>query len=275
MAKQQKIALVNDITGYGRCSITVELPIISALKVEACVLPTAILSVHTGFPSYYMEDFTDQMTPYIDSWRQNGVTFDGISTGFLGSRKQIDIVAAFIREFKGPKTKVIVDPVMGDKGRLYSSYTPEMCRDMRRLLAYADVITPNVTEACQLTDREYKAEDTWTDDELTEMADALTKEGPRQIVFTGIHRGRNIGNFIYEAGEAVQWVWSEAVSTDRSGTGDVFAAIVAASVVKGESLATGVAKAADFIAKCLAYTDTLDVPPHCGLAFEPLLTTLQ
>ena len=118
---QKKLALVNDVTGYGRCSIAVALPIVSALKVQGCILPTAILSVHTGFHDYYLDDYTDHMTPYIDSWKKNDLTFDGISTGFLGSVRQIDMVLDFLRDFKGPDTKVIVDPVMGDNGRIYAS----------------------------------------------------------------------------------------------------------------------------------------------------------
>lgn len=275
MAHQRNIALVNDLTGYGRCSLTVELPIISALKVQACVLPTAILSVHTGFPSYYLDDYTDRMTPYIKSWQTNHITFDGISTGFLGSARQIDIVLDFITKFKRAETKVIVDPVMGDHGKIYASYTPVMCDEMRRLLAYADVVTPNITEGCQLTGMSYKPEDTWTDRELTEMANALTAKGPAQVVITGIHRENQIGNFVYERGQEPQWVWHDVVGHDRSGTGDVFAAIVSAGVVKGEPLVHSVTKAADFIATCLAYTETLGTPSQCGLAFEEFLTTLR
>lgn len=275
MAQQKKIALVNDITGYGRCSAAVEVPLIAALKVQACVLPTAILSVHTGFPSYYLDDYTERMAPYIESWRQNHVTFDGISTGFLGSVRQIEIVIEFIREFKGPATQVIVDPVMGDHGRLYASYTAEMCRDMRRLLAYADVVTPNLTEACQLLDLPYNEESEWSDTAVQDVAARLAGQGPRQVVVTGIHRGRQIGNFIYERGRDPQWVWSDIAGRDRSGTGDVFAAIVAAGVVKGEPLVTSVRKAAQFIAKCLVYTEELGTPPQCGLAFEEFLTTLR
>ena len=154
---QKKLALVNDVTGYGRCSIAVALPIVSALKVQGCILPTAILSVHTGFHDYYLDDYTDHMTPYIESWKKNGLTFDGISTGFLGSARQIDIVLDFLRDFKGPHTLAIVDPVMGDNGQLYPSYTQEMCDEMRRLLAYADVVTPNVTEACELLNLPYRS----------------------------------------------------------------------------------------------------------------------
>lgn len=275
MASQKKIALINDVTGFGRCSVAVELPIISALKVQACVLPTAILSVHTGFQHFYLDDYTDHMKLYIESWRKNNLTFDGISTGFLGSVEQIDLVLQFIREFKGSSTTVIVDPVMGDNGRLYPSYTAEMCREMRRLLSCADVLTPNMTEACQLLGVPYQDDRTLSDEALLHMVQELSQKGPAKVVLTGIHRGTKVGNFLYERGEKPQWILHEKIGSDRSGTGDVFAAIVSAAVVKGESLYDGVQKAADFISQCMAYTETLDLPHNCGLAFEEFLTTLK
>ena len=126
---QKKLALVNDVTGYGRCSIAVALPIVSALKVQGCILPTGILSVHTGFHDYYLDDYTDHMTPYIDSWKKNDLTFDGISTGFLGSARQIDIVLDFLHDFKGPQTLAFIDPVMGDDGQLRRNAAPVgLCR---------------------------------------------------------------------------------------------------------------------------------------------------
>ena len=131
LINMKKIALINDMTGFGRCSIAVELPIISALKVQVCPLPTAILSVHTGFKDYFLDDYTDRMTPYIESWKKNNLHFDGIATGFLGSAAQIEIVSDFLEKFSAP---TMIDPVMGDHGRLYASYNKEMCIKMRELL---------------------------------------------------------------------------------------------------------------------------------------------
>ena len=164
--RQKRIALINDITGFGRCSMTVELPLISALKVQACPLPTALLSVHTGFPSHYIDDYTARMRPYMENWKENGIAFDGIATGFLGSVEQIDIVIDFIRQFRGQDTVVMMDPVMGDHGRLYSSYTKEMCVRMRDMLVYADLVTPNLTEACELLDMAYPEEGQASDGDL-------------------------------------------------------------------------------------------------------------
>ena len=152
MKSQRRAALVNDITGFGRCSITVELPIVSALKVEACPFPTALLSVHTAFPNPFIRDETSIMRPYMENWKEHGVEFEGISTGFLGSEAQVDIVSDFIHLFKKKDTLVIVDPVMGDDGFTYANFSPDLLRDMRVLADYADILTPNITELCLLTD---------------------------------------------------------------------------------------------------------------------------
>lgn len=274
MKRQKRIALVNDITGFGRCSVTVELPLISAMKIQACPLPTAILSVHTGFPDHYLDDYTERMAPYIASWEKNGLAFDGICTGFLGSAEQIAIVLDFIRRFKGAGTRVMVDPVMGDYGKLYPSYTQEMCDKMRSLLGVADLVTPNLTEACQLLDIPYPTEGIVTDDELCEMAEALAARGPKQVVITGLHEGDTIKNFLYEDGK-MAIVRAPKIGGDRSGSGDAFAAIVAASLIRGEELEAAVQKAASFISRCLAYALELDLPWNYGLPFEEYLTELR
>ena len=275
MKHQKKIALVNDVTGYGRCSIAVELPLISALKIQGCVLPTAVLSVHTGFPAYYMDDYTERMPAYIESWKQNKLAFDGILTGFLGSARQSDTVLAFIRDFKQAATKVIVDPVMGDYGRLYPSYTEDMCRKMRQLLTVADVITPNLTEACRLLDIPYPDQGQVSPDRLEHMAAALTDKGPSQLVLTGLHEGEYLLNYVYEKGKAPEIQRVKKIGSYRSGTGDVFAAIVAGRIVQGKTLSEAVHSAADFVSKAMVYTEELQLPHNCGLAFEEFLTDLR
>lgn len=274
MKRQKRIALVNDITGFGRCSVTVELPLISAMKIQACPLPTAILSVHTGFPNHYLDDYTARMEPYIKSWEVNGLAFDGICTGFLGSAEQIAIVLDFIHRFKGAETRVMVDPVMGDYGKLYPSYTQEMCDKMRRLLGVADLVTPNLTEACQLLDIPYPEDGIVTDGALQQMAEALAARGPQQVVITGLHEGDFIKNFLYDAGH-MAIVCAPKIGGDRSGSGDAFAAIVAASLINGEGLEEAVQKAASFISRCLQYALELDLPWNYGLPFEEYLTELH
>ncbi len=276
MKRQKRIALINDITGFGRCSMTVELPLISAMKIQACPLPTAILSVHTGFPSHYMDDYTDRMRPYMENWKENGLEFDGICTGFLGSAEQIGIVEDFLSYFKKEGTRVMVDPVMGDYGKLYSSYTPEMCVEMRKLLAHADLVTPNLTEACELLGVPYPKDGEAADKELQEMAEELSARGPAQVVITGLHEGEeSIKNFIYERGKGIEVLRVKKVGGDRSGVGDAFAAIVAASLVNGETLSSSVQKAAIFISKILKYAVKLELPWNYGLPFEEYLTQLK
>lgn len=275
MKRQKRMALVNDVTGYGRCSIAVELPIVSALKIQGCVLPTAILSVHTGFPTYYMDDYTDRMTPYINNWKDNGLAFDGILTGFLGSARQSDIVLQFIRDFKQKETTVIVDPVMGDYGRLYPSYTDEMCQRMRQLLTVADVITPNLTEACRLLNISYPDGGNVSLDQLEQMARALAAMGPSRLVMTGLHDGDWLLNYMYETGREPEIQRVKKIGSDRSGTGDVFAAIVAGQIIQGKPLSEAVRSAAAFISKAMVYTEKLQLPHHCGLAFEEFLTDLR
>ena len=200
MKRQRRAALVNDITGFGRCSITVELPIVSALKVEACPFPTALLSVHTAFPNPFIRDETSIMRPYMENWKEHGVEFEGISTGFLGSEEQVDIVSDFIHMFKKDDTVVIVDPVMGDWGKLYVSYSPALSEKMKQLLPLADVITPNLTEASRLLGIPYPGNRDLTDQELEEIARALSEKGPSQVVITGISRKENVGKYVFERG---------------------------------------------------------------------------
>ena len=218
MEKQKKIALINDLTGFGRCSTAVMAPIVSAMKIQAVAVPTAILSAHTQFPTYYFDDYTDRMKDYIQTCKDLKLDFDAISTGFLGSEQQVDIVLDFIRHFKTDRNFVIVDPVMGDYGKLYRTYTKEMCEKMKELVHYADIITPNLTELCTLIDAPYP-ENGASIEELKEMCGKLAKRGPKHIVVTGIHFNQTqIANFIYNKGEDFQIVMVDRIGGDRSGT---------------------------------------------------------
>ena len=274
MDKQKRIALINDITGFGRCSITVQLPLISAMKIQACPLPTAILSAHTGFPVYYMDDYTRHMEEYMTNWERLNLEFDGIVSGFFSSKKQIGLVLEFAKRFKRENTLFIVDPVMGDGGRLYSSYDEALCLEMRKLLSVADVITPNLTEVCQLLDLSYP-DKMPSQEELDKMAKALNAQGPKQIIITGLVDGDTVYNYIYEQGKNSYLQKNKRVPEEHSGTGDAFVAIVAAALVKGESLISAVQKAADFVGKAMLYTNSMQVPWNYGLCFEEYLTELK
>ena len=274
--RQKKLALINDITGFGRCSVTVELPIISALKIQCCPLPTAILSVHTGYPNYFLDDFTDRMDAYIKSWQLNNLEFDGVATGFLGSAAQIEIVSNFL---KNSLAQIFIDPVMGDHGKIYKTYTREMCIKMRDLLQFADLVTPNLTEACQLLNIPYPAEGTISDSDLATMAaNIAAKTRGGKVIITGVNLdaddGSNITNFIYDNSK-IDFITSKKLGSDRSGTGDVFFAIVAASIMNGETLKAAVRKAADFITKCILHAEKLNLAWNYGLPFEEFLTELK
>lgn len=270
---QKKIALINDMSGFGRCSIAVELPIISHMKIQCCAVPTSIFSNHTGFESFYYQDFTEQMIPYIEEWKKLNLTFDGICSGFLGSARQIEILRNFFMHFKTANTLVILDPVMGDYGHRYSTYTEEMCRLMKELIPYADIITPNLTEACILTDTPYK--DRWKVRELKELAEKLRERGPCKIVITGILQGFYVSNYCYEAGKEPSIIKTHKVGTSRCGTGDIFASIIAADAVNGVEFYKSVRKASLFIKKCIIRSIEMDIPLTDGVCFEEILHKLK
>lgn len=172
---QKKIAAINDYSGFGRCSIAVELPVISAMKIQCCPMPTSIFSNHTGFDSFYFKDFTENMPPYMAEWKKLNLKFDGIVTGFLGSHNQIAIVEEFFKNFKTEDNIVVIDPVMGDYGNLYPTYTDETCQEMKKLVKYADILTPNLTEACIITDEPYRPD--YSNDELKKNCDEACCNG--------------------------------------------------------------------------------------------------
>ena len=270
---QKKIAVINDFSGFGRCSIAVALPILSVMKVQCCPLPTSIFSNHTGFPSYFFEDYTSRMVPYMQEWKKLDLHFNGICSGFLGSKEQIEIVKKFFKEFKTEETQIIVDPVMGDYGKPYPTYTEEMCGEMKKLVEFADILTPNVTEACVLTDTPYKEK--WKIEEIQEMAEKIHAMGPKKIAITGIVQGGFIANFCYVEGQQPKVLRTHKEGTQRSGTGDIFASIIAADAVNGVPFYKSVKKASDFIKKCIIRSQELNIPLTDGVCFEEVLGKLK
>lgn len=271
---QKKIALINDMTGFGRCAIAAMAPIVSAMKIQAVPIPTAILSTHTQFPVFYFDDYTSRMKDYIQTYKDLHLDFDAIATGFLGSEKQVDIVIDFIQTFKKDNSFILVDPVMGDHGQLYKTYTPEMCEKMKELVKYADLMTPNLTELVTLVDRPYPVS-LPSFDELKEMCEQLSKQGPSHIVVTGIpFNDKQILNFIYNRHEDYQIVMVDRIGKDRCGTGDVIAAVIAGSYLNGLSFYESVKKATKFASKCIRYCEETHVPHHYGLCFEEYLYEL-
>lgn len=270
--RQNKIAVINDFSGFGRCSITVSLPVISQLKIQCCPVPTSIFSNHTGFDNFFFDDYTEKMTAYIDNWKKLELKFNGILTGFLGSKEQIDIVEGFIRDFKDKNTVVIIDPVMGDDGKPYSTYTMEMCLAMKRLIKHADIITPNLTEACLLTDTVYSPE-TFAKRDYYAILDRLSELGASKIVITGIDSGEYIYNYIHEKDYGNSFFRQKKIGHIRAGTGDIFASVIAADAVHNTDFKKSVKRASSFVKKCIAVT--VDVPSTDGVCFEEVLHTLK
>lgn len=271
---QKKIAVINDISGFGRCSIAVSLPIISHMGIQVCPLPTSIFSNHTGFAEYFFDDYTEKMPEYIENWKKLDLRFSGITSGFLGSKRQIEIVKQFIEDFATPETRILIDPVMGDNGKPYATYTKEMCQEMKGLAEYADILTPNLTETCILLNESYP-DRPLTQLELFDMAKALGGYGAKKTVISGITQGTYLSNIIYEKGKKPHLVRTKRIGQVRSGTGDIFAAILAADSVNGVDFTDSVKKAAHFIQDCIVATERLNIPQTDGVCFEEVLSRLN
>lgn len=269
---QKKIAVINDFCGFGRCSLAVSLPVISAMKIQCCPLPTSVFSNHTGFESFYYTDFTCHMNQYINEWKKLNLRFNGILTGYLGSPEQIDIVKSFLTGFRTDETITVIDPVMGDYGKLYNSYSPLLAEKMSALVPYAHILTPNLTEACILTDTDYCTD--MTDGQLLNICEKLCDMGPEKIVISGIECGDDLKNFIYEKGKSFSVIREHKVGPCRSGTGDVFSSIIAADAVNGVDFTESVKHASAFIAKVLRRALELDLPKTDGICFEEFLSEI-
>lgn len=269
-----RVAAVHDLSCFGRCSLTIALPVLSAMGCQCCPLPTALLSTHTAYPGGSFLDLTEEMERITDHWSALGVGFDAIYSGFLGSAAQIGTVERFIRTFRGTETRVVVDPVMGDHGRAYRTCTSELCRGLRSLAEAADVITPNLTEAALLLEQSY--EDTCRAD-ARDIVKALSLNGQRSVVLTGYSAAEGqTGALCYDRDSGLL----HAVQTRQEpisfhGTGDLFTGVLTGALARGASLEEAAQQAAEFVRVCVAHTAALETPPREGVEFEPLLGLLM
>jgi len=270
-----RVAAIHDLSGFGRCSLTIVMPALSAMGVQCCPLPTAYLSTHTGgFEGNTFLDMTDQMAPVTAHWKSLSLTFDAIYTGFMGSRAQISLAADFIRALRGPDGLAVVDPVMGDHGGPYRTYTPEMCRAMAELAALADVIVPNRTEAALLLGVAYGALTLDTEADCRRWAEALSLGGTRSVVLTGAAPGTAGAACFDRSTGRTELVRAPLTPGRFHGTGDLFASVLTGALVRGRSLAGAAQLAADFTSRCTERTRAQDLPSREGLDFEPLLWQL-
>lgn len=268
----KKVCAIHDMSGIGRSSLAVALPIISTLGVQCCPFPTAILSCQTNYEEFSFLDLTKEMVNYKNVLERMNIEFDCIYSGFLGSENQISIVIDFLK--KNKNALIMIDPVMGDNGVIYDTYTNNLCNEIKKLVTYADIVTPNVTESFILTGQEYSEEN--INLEFLEMlARDISNMGPSKVVITGIV----IDDYIYNLGynkekDEVFTVKTKHVEKYYCGTGDIFASIVCGMIVKGFDFKFTVKKASEFVYKTIEYTSQFDTDPNEGVMFELFLRDL-
>ena len=267
-----RVAAIHDLSCFGRCSLTIALPVLSAMGCQCCPLPTALLSAHTGFTGGSFLDLTEEMQRIADHWARIDIHFDGIYSGFLGSAAQIGTVRQFITRFRGTGL-VVIDPVLGDHGQAYRTCTLELCNGMRRLAESADIITPNLTEASLLLEQPYE---TIQAIDPAETVRRLSLEGRRSVVLTGYSTGDGqTGALCFDRADgSIQAVQVQRVPRDFSGTGDLFTSVLTGAMVKGVPLIQAARTAADFVQSCAARTLAAGNTDGEGVDFEPLLGTL-
>lgn len=268
----RRIAAIHDLSGLGKCSLTVALPVISATGVECACIPTAVLSTHTGeFTGWTLRDLSEDMLPMARHWQSTGARFDGVYTGYLATPTQAETVIKMLSLLAGDDTLVVVDPVMADNGRYYSNLDDRMCQAFRRLIAHADVITPNITEAALLAGIDYQHE-AHGEVYLRSLFGRLADLGPRTIVITGVRAGGEIGNLAYDVstGELFRCMRPSHEGVFY-GTGDILASSLAALLVRGASISQALTTATlltdDSIRRSLRH----DTPRRFGVDFEGAL----
>lgn len=274
----KRVAAIHDIACFGRCSMQVIWPVVSHFGHQVCPLPTALLSTHTGdFEGFTFLDLSDEMEKIAAHWKQLALSFDAIYSGFLGSERQIATVNRFIKDFSTDKTLVLVDPVMGDNGEIYKTYTSKMCEGMRLLCEEADIITPNLTEAYILLGEDYRGQpDSTTQRELLDRLLQLGRKSKRAVILTGIYNQQQntIGSvFAIRDSDKTDYGSRFAPYCDCffPGSGDLFASILLGKVLDGCGIMESVGAAVRFIAKVSEFTKKSGTPPHYGLEFEDLL----
>ena len=271
----KRILTVQDISCLGKCSLTVALPVISAMGVEACVLPTAVLSTHTAFKGFTFRDLTGDISAITKHWQQEKIAFDAIYTGYLGSLEQIDLMHQLIKDFGGGSTRVIVDPCMADNGALYSGFTPDFAKAMAGLCSKADVIVPNLTEASYLLGLPYLASG-YTNDYIEDLLKKLAGLGARRIVLKGISfDDKKIGIACYDSdSQKTSWYFHKKMPQNFHGTGDIFASVLTGALVRGKTLEEACRLAADFVVEAIRATLSHKDYNWYGVDFESVLHLL-
>ncbi len=275
--KVKRIAAVHDLSGFGRVSLTVVIPILSSMGFQVCPLPTAVLSSHTQYPQFSILDLTDEMPRIIAEWKKLDIQFDAFYTGYLGSPRQVQIVSDFIDDFRQPDDLVVVDPVLGDNGRLYTNFDESMIREMRHLAAKADVITPNLTELFYLMDKPYKADN--TDEELKTYLRLLSDTGPQVVIITSVPvHGESHKTSVYAYNRVGDRYWKITcpyLPAHYPGTGDTFTSVITGALLQGDSLPIALDRATQFILQGIRATFGYEYDNREGILLEKVLHNLD
>lgn len=270
----KRILTIQDISCLGKCSVTIALPLISAMGVETVILPTAVLSTHTMFQNFTVTDLTDALMPIVEHWKKEQVHFDAIYTGYLGSAEEIEIVKTIFRELKSDDTMIFIDPVMADHGKLYPAFDEAYAKLNATLCGEADIIVPNITEACFMTGMEYQ--ETYDEAYILEMLEKLSALGARHSVLTGVSlSGGKTGVYGYDAKEKTHFVYqNDQVDAMYHGTGDVFSSVSVGALMRGLPIKDAFAIAADYTAHTIRETLKNPEKPWYGVDFEATIPDL-
>lgn len=265
-----RVAAVHDLCGYGKCSLGVAIPVLSAAGCDVCPVPTGLFSSHTAFPGWYMHDTTDMLEDYLAAWKNIGVHIDAVYSGFLGAPEQVDRIRDLYAAY--PDALRVVDPVMADHGKVYPTYTPELCDAMSELACGADILTPNLTEAAIILGEAWQGTDL-ADGEAARIIDALVAKGAKHVVLKGIQREGEtcIRNFVGGIDCPLTEVHNEYLPYMLHGTGDLYASCLLAAVMAGRSLTEAVAFAGEFVHDAMIVSAQQPAFEDRGVSFEPLL----
>lgn len=274
----KRVVAIHDLSGFGRSSLAVIIPIISTMGIQVCSLPTAVLSTHTGgFAGYSFIDLTDSMVDFIDHWHNEGIEFDCIYSGFLGSSRQIEIISDFIDKFKRSTPLVVIDPVMGDNGRLYDTMDLDMVENMRKLINKASIITPNITEAAFLLGESFRED--LKQNEIKEWLRRLSDMGPKVVIVTSvpdINKSKNTSVIAYNREDGHYWkVSCQYIPAHFPGTGDAFTSVLVGSLLQGDSLPIALDRGVQFITAAIRASYGFEYPRREGVLLERVLGNLN
>lgn len=264
-----RIAAVHDLCGYGKCSLGVAIPVLSAGGNDVCPVPTGLFSNHTAFPAWHMHDTTEMLDGYLQAWKEVGIDLDAIYSGFLGAPEQCDSIRQLWNDY--PNALRVVDPAMADHGKVYPTYTPELCQAMAGLASGCDVLTPNLTEAAIILGEEWQGQSI-SDEEARRIIEALLEKGAKNVILKGIDRGDGIiRNFVQGERNEFAETRNELLPYMLHGTGDLYASCLLAAIMAGKSLLDSAQFASDFVAEAMVLTNKQPDFRARGVSFEPLL----